>query len=141
MSLCLDASVLVPTLIDEAASAAVGRFLMDATQPLIVSDFAATEVASALSRLVRMGLLTDDVADARLREFDAWRALATAGIDVQPSDFRLADIFVRRFDLGLRAPDALHVAVCRRADLQLATLDHRLAVAADGLGVRVRVPA
>jgi predicted nucleic acid-binding protein len=35
----------------------------------------------------------------------------------------------------LRAPDALHAAVCRRASLILVTLDRRLATAAEMLGV------
>jgi predicted nucleic acid-binding protein len=49
-------------------------------------------------------------------------------------------MFVRNFALGLRAPDALHAAVCRRADLTLVTLDRRLASAAEALDVRVVVP-
>ncbi len=53
------------------------------------------------------------------------------------SDARLAHVFVRRFDLMLRAPDALHAALCRRADLRLVTLNKRLANAAETLGVRV----
>jgi len=140
MSLYLDASVIVPTLVDEAGSAAVARFLAAATARLIVSDFTAAEVASALSRLVRMALLSSKDAAARLREFDVWRASASDPIDFQPSDFRLANIFVRNFDLSLRAPDAVHTAVCRRGDLTLVTLDRRLANAAEALGVRVATP-
>lgn len=49
---------------------------------------------------------------------------------------RLATVFVRRFDLKLRAPDALHAAACRRDDHLLVTLDKRLAAAALELGVR-----
>lgn len=114
MSLYLDASVIVPTLVEEPASALVARFLAGATEKLIVSDFTAAEVASALSRLVRMALLSHEDAMARLGEFDVWRVSATDAIDCQPSDFRLASIFVRNFDLALRAPDAAHVAICRR---------------------------
>ncbi len=140
MSLYLDASAIVPTLVEEAASEGVDALLLAAAEPLIVSDFTGAEVASAISRLVRMKFLTGETAAALLREFDAWRATATAGVDFQPSDFRLADIFVRRFDLGLRAPDALHAAVCRRAGHALVTLDARLAAAGEALGVRVDRP-
>ena len=140
MSLYLDASAIVPTLVDEGSSPAIGLFLTTATARLIVSDFAAAEVASALSRLVRMTLLAGENAVARLREFDVWRASATDAIDFQPSDFRLANIFVRNFDLGLRAPDAVHAAVCRRGDLTLVTLDRRLAAAAEALAVSAVVP-
>jgi predicted nucleic acid-binding protein len=107
--------------------------------PLVISEFAAAEVASALSRLVRTGLLARDDATARLSDFDAWRAVATMDMDLQASDVRLANIFVRRFELGLRAPDALHAAARRRAGHSLITLDRRLAVAAQELGVKVRV--
>lgn len=137
MSLYLDASAIVPTLIEEGGTESVDRFLASATEPLVVSDLAATEVASALSRLVRTKLLHRDEANSLLDEFDAWRATATVEIDFQPSDFRLARLFVRNFDLALRAPDALHAAICRRADHQLVTLDGRLARAAEAFGVTV----
>lgn len=52
---------------------------------------------------------------------------------------RLANIFVRRFDLMLRAPDALHAAICRRGDLLLVTLDHRLAAATGELGIQTEL--
>ncbi len=137
MSLYLDASAIVPTLIKEGSSQAVERVLGAATDPFIVSDFAAMEVASSLARLVRMTTIPREAADILLREFDAWRAAATAGVEVTPADVRLASVFVRRFELGLRAPDSLHAAVCQRGDHTLVTLDRRLAAAAATLGVRV----
>lgn len=139
MSAYLDASVILPTLIEEAASAIVDRFMDELEDDLIVSEFAAAEVASALSRLVRTGLLDHEDASRRLADFDAWRAAATRDLDLQASDVRLANVFVRRFDLMMRAPDALHAAVCRREDHLLVTLDKRLATAALELGVRTRL--
>jgi len=133
----LDASVILPTLVEEPASAVVDRFMAATTETLVVSEFAAAEVASALSRLVRIGALDTADAAARLSDFDAWRATATVDLDLQASDVRLANVFVRRFELMLRAPDALHAAICRRSDLLLVTLDKRLAAAAVELGVRV----
>jgi len=134
MSIYLDASALLPALVEEPASAAMDRFFSGATDPIVVSDFAAAEVASALSRLVRTHLLEPADALARLADFDAWRLAATQEVDIRPADVRLANIFVRRFDLMLRAPDALHLAICRRAGFTLATLDKRLAHAAVELG-------
>lgn len=139
MSAYLDASAILPILIEEPGSALVDRFIAQADQPLVVSEFAAAEVASALSRLVRTGLLDAGDATARLADFDAWRASATIDLDLQASDIRLANIFVRRFDLMLRAPDALHAAICRRGDLKLVTLNHRLAAAAGELGIRTEL--
>ena len=136
MSAYLDASTLLPMLIEEPGSARVDEFIADNKGMLVVSEFAAAEVASALSRLVRTGRLSVDDASARLADFDAWRAAATENVEIGATDVRLASVYVRRFDLMLRAPDALHAAACRRADLVLVTLDKRLAVAAGTLGVQ-----
>ena len=139
MTAYLDASTILPTLIEEVGSAAVDRFIAENDEPLVISEFATAEVASALSRLVRTGLLDPDDASARLADFDAWRAVSTEDFDLQASDVRLANVFVRRFDLMLRAPDALHAAACRRTDFLLVTMDKRLAAAAEELGVRTKL--
>jgi uncharacterized protein len=141
MTAYLDASALVATLVREPGSAGIDAFLERVDGPLGVSDFAAAEVASALFRLVRTHLITRQDADARLVDFDAWRGIRTETIDLEPSDARLANTYVRRFSLTLRAPDALHAAICRRLDLTLVTLDLRLAKAARDLGIDVAVPA
>ena len=137
MTLYLDASAIVPTLVREGASRAVGAYLDAAADAFVVSEFAAAEVASAVSRLVRMTSIGRQAADDVLREFDAWRASATTGVEFASADVRLASVFVRRFELGLRAPDALHIAACQRGDHTLVTLDTRLAAAANALGVQV----
>ena len=141
MSVYFDASVLLPTLIKEQASAAVDAYVLAGGQEFLVSDFAAAEVASGLSRLVRMRLLEAATAVARLDDFDAWRATATSPVDVHAVDVRLGYIYVRRFDLMLRAPDALHLAIARRLDATLVTLDRRLATAAKELGIMVEALA
>src|ERR1700722_18582073 len=140
MSGYLDASVLLPTIVEEPGSAAVDRFFMEWPDTLVVSDFAAAEVASALSRLVRTRQLEPDDARARLTDFDAWRAGATVIPEFAASDARLAHVYVRRFDLMLRAQDALHAAICRRLGFTLVTLDRRLAAASRELGLEVRIP-
>lgn len=139
MSVYLDASVILPILIEEDGSATVDRYLAGVGEELFVSDFAAAEVASALSRLVRTGLLDGQDAADRLADFDAWRAGSTTDFEFRGADIRLANVYVRRFDLMLRAPDALHAAACQRAGLLLVTMDRRLAAAADSLGVRNRL--
>jgi hypothetical protein len=141
LSIYLDTSVLLPTLIAEPTTEAVYDCLGAADQQLLISDFAAAEVASALSRLVRMALLTDGDASARLADFDAWRAVISSPVDITASDARLAYVYARRFDLGLRAPDALHLAIAGRLDATLVTLDRRLATAARELGIAVEVPS
>jgi len=136
----LDASVLIAVLAEEPASAAVRRFLRDHREDRLISDFAAAEVASAIARLLRMRLQTVEEGFARLADFDAWRAAASSAADMHAADARLAYAYVRRFDLALRAPDALHLAIARRLDATLVTLDQRLATAARELGIAVEIP-
>jgi hypothetical protein len=136
----LDASVMLPILIKEPASTLVDAFVTTAGQELLVSDFAAAEVASALSRLVRMGHLQASDGSACLIDFDVWRASMTLPVEIHAVDIRVADAHVRRFDLGLRAPDALHLAVARRLGATLVTLDRRLAGAAREFGIAVERP-
>ena len=45
-----------------------------------------------------------------------------------------------RFDLPLRAGDALHLAISQHADATLVTYDRLLAVSAKVLGAKVRNP-
>ena len=141
MSIYLDASFLIPTLVREEASGVVSAYLVASEQELLVSDFAAAEVASGLSRLVRTGLLTAAGGAARLADFDAWRAATSSPADVHAADLRLAYAYVRRFELMLRAPDALHLAIARRIDATLVTLDRRLVKAAEELGITVEALA
>ncbi|HEV8679124.1 MAG TPA: type II toxin-antitoxin system VapC family toxin [Stellaceae bacterium] len=106
----------------------------------LISDFAAVEVASGLSRLVRMGLLPSAEAVARLTDFEAWRSATSSPAEVHAADVRLAYAYVCRFDLMLRAPDALHLAIANRLRATLVTLDRRMERAALELGIAVEVP-
>jgi predicted nucleic acid-binding protein len=128
---------MLPILVKEPASAAVDAFMATVEQELWVSDFAAAEVASALSRLVRTGRLQSTDGVGRLSDFDVWRAAMTKPAEIHSVDVRLAGAYARRFDLALRAPDALHLAISRRLGVALVTLDRRMAAAARELGVAV----
>ena len=140
MSHYFDASALVPMLIQEAKSAAIDTFVQSLNERPIVSGFAAGEVASALARLVRTGGLTAQIAQNLFNDFDAWRTGDTQGIDVLNSDVAQAAVFVRQFDLGLRMPDALHLALAQRSSLPLVTLDERMVKAGSALGVQTIRP-
>jgi len=135
LSVYLDASILLPTIVLEPGTPLVKRFISRVTAAPWVSEFAAAEVGSAISRLVRMRVLEASDARERLTDFDSWRATDTTLIDVEGSDVRLAGVIVRRFEFILRAPDALHLAICRRLDAPLITMDRRMAAAAAELGV------
>ena len=53
--------------------------------------------------------------------------------------FRTAARFADQHMLGLRAGDALHLAVCADYGATLCTLDRRLSKAAPSLGIRTRL--
>ena len=137
----LDASVLVTLLLGEPSSAVVERWISDVELPLLVSDLAAAEVSSAVSLAVRQGRETAANGAGRLSDFDSWRTEApTVAIAIDPDDIRMADQIVRAFDLGLRAPDAVHLATAQRLNASLITLDRRLLRAASALGVEAISP-
>ncbi len=135
-----DASVVVPFLMIESHSRAVIDFMAQSPLPQ-VSDFVVAEVSSAVSRLVRTRTLTLPAADAALHDLDDWIAATAAPIAIDASDAREATALVRQFDLKLRAPDALHIAVCRRVEARLITLDTNLASAARAVGLSCINPA
>jgi uncharacterized protein len=135
LTLYLDASVIVPTLVRSPSTSAVHAFLVAATEAFYVSDFAAAEVASALSRLVRTKELDRADAVARLATFDQWLVLDTSNVTMQAADVQQAAAFVRRFELMLRTPDALHIAICSRLTISLVTRDNNMSRAARGVGV------
>lgn len=137
MSLYLDASVLVPLLRDEAASPEISRFAREASDVLLVSDLARGEVVSALARLVRMGELAEADARYRLDTFTEWLSVASEPLSTESADVRLAADFVAHFALGLRMPDAIHIAACESRGLTLVCGDRRMASAARELGVVV----
>ncbi len=130
----------MPTVVEGPGTEAMDAFLDSRDGGLMVSDFAAAEVASGISRLIRVAIITPDNANVRLAAFDAWRAASAETLDLIAADARMANLFVRRFELALRTPDALHAAICQRTGCSLVTLDRRLARAAASLGVTVVVP-
>jgi len=104
---------------------------------LVVSDFAAAEFASSIGRRVRTQVLTVQDARKAFSGFDSWTDRATARMQIEPVDISIAQAFLRRLDLALRAPDAIHIAATQRSGATLVTLDTRMATAARALGTEV----
>ena len=141
MSFYLDASAIVPVLTAQSMTAAAERFMRRAAGPLWVSELGESEVAAAASRLVRMRELTGLQSSAMLDDFDDWFAAEASPVPLESSDFRTAITLVRRFELMLRTPDALHLAISMRLSAELVTFDRRLALTAQTIGLAVRSPA
>ena len=136
----LDASILVAILTVESFSGRADRFVRDHPIGLIISDLAAAEFASAIARRVRMREVTVDEARSDLSAFDSWAARAVQLIQVAPVDIALATAFLRRLDLTLRTPDAIHIAIAQRVEATLVTFDVRMAESARALGMAVAMP-
>jgi predicted nucleic acid-binding protein len=137
LSVYLDGSVLVPLFAEDPLSDRAAASLRRRPAVLIVSDFAATEFASAIARLARIGdIALDDARDA-FAAFDIWTSRETERAEMTTSDVRAAATFIRRLDLTLRAPDAIHIALAQRRGAELLTFDKRMAAAARALGTKV----
>lgn len=125
----------MPLAVEEPMSEVVEAFISKGSMSLIVSEIAAAEAASGMSRLVRMGQISPQDGSAALADLDAWRLSATEAIDIEAGDVRLAHLLVRRFETKLRVGDALHVAICKRLDVHLISFNRGLCAAAEMLGV------
>jgi predicted nucleic acid-binding protein len=132
----LDTSVLVALLTNDPFTARADAYLRAEVRTPIVSDFASAEFASALSRRVRVGEITSEEARASFADLDAW-VLRTAERIETTADVLDAESFLRRLDLTLRTPDALNIALCRRASAVLLTFDDKMAACALRLGLNV----
>lgn len=133
----LDASALVPIFLNDPFSARMEAYLRKHTPSLYVSDFAAAEFVSALGLRIRLRQLKTAEAQDALFDFDTWQSAAASLIGVVTQDIRSADRILRRFDLGLRTPDALHIAVAQRLRCDLVSFDDRMIAAARTLGLSV----
>jgi predicted nucleic acid-binding protein len=107
----LDGSVLVALFTNDPFTARAKAYLTANSPIMLVSDFAAAEFASAVSRRVRAEASTADIA--------------------------AATSVLRRLDLNLRTPDAINIAIADRLGATVATFDERMATAARALGVQV----
>jgi predicted nucleic acid-binding protein len=135
-----DASILVPLFLREPSSEAVAALFADSSSLPTISDFAAGEFASAVSIRLRRSDITGQNAQTILANFEDWTARQSNRITTDADDVARAARLVRRFDLGLRMPDALSVAFAQRVNEPIATLDRRQAAAAHSLGLRVIQP-
>ena len=84
---------------------------------------------------MREGTDSKAVAAETLAAFDEWVTEAAVVLPIESADVRRAGTLVRRFDLKLLTPDAIHLAICERYRSSLVTLDNRLTAAADVLGI------
>lgn len=140
MSLYIDTSVLVAALTNEAETARMQAWLTEQPpEDLFVSDWVSTEFSSALSIKLRTGQISvTDRANA-LALFTRLSAESFEILPVTSQQFRTAARFADQYALGLRAGDALHLAICSDHGATLCTLDRRLAEAGPQIGLKTEL--
>jgi len=132
----LDANAIIGLLTADPLTPRVRALLAQNTDPLIISDFAAAEFTAVVGRKMRSAMITRQHALDAIALLDQWRARVTR-VELDAADVARADRFLRRLDLPLQAPDAVHVAIAQRLGVTLVTFDRRMAAAARTLGLAV----
>jgi len=137
--LYLDTSFLVPYFVSEESSEKVEAYLRGLEgEELVLSAWTATEFVSALGLKVRTKQLDKPAASAALAAFREVGEQYFNWLAVSAVDFKAASAYLEKWNLGLRAGDALHLAVAKTNGVKkLLTLDERMLKAARAL----RIPA
>ena len=131
----LDTSLLVAAYTTEARTPSLQTWLGEqAADELAISEWVATEFSAALSIKLRTGQLDSATRADALMLFARFCAETVSMLPVSALHFRIAARFADQHVLGLRAPDALHLAICADHGATLYTLDRRLADAGPVLG-------
>jgi len=139
--LYLDTSLLIAALTNEMETERMQHWL--GRQPednLAISDWVATEFSSALSIKLRTGQIRVADRAAALATFTRLTIDSFIAIPVSRLDFRTAARLADQHAIGLRAGDALHLAICANHGTTLCTLDRRLGDAGSALGIKTILP-
>jgi uncharacterized protein len=133
----LDTSFLAPFYIQEATSTSVETILLNIpTEQLAISDWTIVEFTSLVSRRVRMSELNFEQMEAVINSFKEDVAQSYTVFTVTTADFILAAEFIQQWETGLRAGDALHLAIARNHSIEnLLSLDRGLIDAARQLSI------
>ena len=136
----LDTSVAVSLLVHEPKTSDVKTWFGRLTSVTVSSDWLISEFASAISIKLRARELSETDARAVRKEF---KLLTESGLRIVPvsrAAFRKAAELVMPHKCGLRAGDALHLAVALEIGAQsIATLDSVMAANTERLKIRVEM--
>jgi predicted nucleic acid-binding protein len=137
--LYFDTSFLVPLVLPETTSARIAAFVRELnSEQFTVSHWTRVEFSSLIAREVRMGGLNGHAAAQADARFDAMVDASFAILLPNADDFSLAKRYLGKFETGLRAGDALHLAIAsnHRAGV-IYSLDKTLLKAGSTLGLPV----
>ncbi|MGF3025264.1 type II toxin-antitoxin system VapC family toxin [Methylobacterium aquaticum] len=135
-----DTNVLVPVIILEPQSIRIRTWISSPDVTPVVSDLVVLEFSATISRLVRERTLSDALGRNAVSEFDAWRKARGRPLTITRQMFARARSIVEDAALGVRGPDALHLALLQVTGLPFATFDARLSRAASAFGLATLEP-
>lgn len=105
-----------------------------------ISALVELEFFAAVSLRVRIGDLAREEAEEVSTLFDSHLQDGLYGRrNLDAGHYRLARAYIARFDLSLKSPDAIHLALCSAEDLTLLTADHQLARNAEAIDVQTEL--
>ena len=132
----IDTSIVVSSLIREVHTDRAQRWLGEQTsEDLAISDWVISEFSSALSLKLRTKQISEETRAEALAGFARFAGNMLHVLPVSSPHFRAAARFADRQELGLRAGDALHLAIAAESGSTLYTFDRRLAAAGPAIGV------
>jgi uncharacterized protein len=139
--LYFDTSFLAPLFLPESTSDKVTAFIRSLpVEKLAASQWTRVEFSSLIARKVRMGELDAEAAARADARFETMAAESLAVLLPSIEDFALAKRYLGRFETGLRAGDAFHLAIASNHDAAaIFSLDKRLVTAGKILNLPVRM--
>ena len=137
MTLYFDSSAIVSLFLDEPRADAVTDLIAGTSETILSSDLLVGEFGAAIATAVRTQRLPANAGERVYEMFDAWIIGATVHVPIDPDALRTAGAWVRRHDLALLFPDAVHIALSKAAGARLITGDRQQANAATVLNVQV----
>jgi uncharacterized protein len=141
LSYYLETSFVVAAITNEPMTLSVRAWLgQNQGADLLISEWVRTEVSSALSIKLRTGQLGEPHRAQALSEFNQFCRENFITVPVTADHFRTAARFADQHGLGLRAGDALHLAIAREQGATISTLDRRIVEAGPVLAIPTVTP-
>ena len=137
-SVYVDACVWIALLANEPSSPMLQNWLGEETGQILTARWSLVEVASGLAMKCRRKELDSTQMGELLAHFEKLLHDEVTLMAIAGSDFDLAAAYCQNFESGLRAGDALHLAVAKRfGATHLLTLDKVLAAVAEKMGFKL----